>query len=153
MFIGHFAVGLASKRVAPKASLGVLIAAPLLLDLLWPFFLLAGWEKVRIDAGNTAFTPLDFISYPYSHSLAMAIVWAALFGLCYWTVTRYPAGAITIGLGVVSHWVLMPFRIGPICPCLLVVLRGLALDYGTPIFPPYTAVLLPAEGPNAPSSP
>ena len=61
--------------------------------------------EVRIDAGNTAFTPLDFISYPYSHSLAMAIVWAALFGLCYWTVTRYLAGAMVVGFGVVSHWV------------------------------------------------
>jgi membrane-bound metal-dependent hydrolase YbcI (DUF457 family) len=105
MFIGHFAVGLASKQVAPTASLGVLIAAPLLLDLMWPFLLLADWEKVRIDVGNTAFTPLEFISYPYSHSLAMAIVWAALVGLGYWTVTRYPTGAMMIGLGVVSHWV------------------------------------------------
>jgi hypothetical protein len=70
MFIGHFAVGFASKRLAPRASLGLLLAAPLLPDLLWPIFLFAGWEQVRIDPGNTAFTPLDFVSYPYSHSLA-----------------------------------------------------------------------------------
>lgn len=42
MFPGHFAVGFAAKRFAPRASLGALIAAPLLLDLLWPLFLLAG---------------------------------------------------------------------------------------------------------------
>jgi membrane-bound metal-dependent hydrolase YbcI (DUF457 family) len=106
MFIGHFAVGFASKRAAPKASLGVLMAAPLLLDLLWPLFLLAGLEKVRIDPGNTAFTPLDFVSYPYSHSLVMAAAWGVLFGFVYWTVTRYAAGAIVICLGVISHWVL-----------------------------------------------
>jgi hypothetical protein len=46
-----------------------LIAAPNLLDLLWPIFLLLGWEEVRIDPGNTPFTPLDFVSYPYSHGL------------------------------------------------------------------------------------
>lgn len=33
MFIGHFAVGFASQRVAPKTSLGTLMIAPLLLDI------------------------------------------------------------------------------------------------------------------------
>jgi membrane-bound metal-dependent hydrolase YbcI (DUF457 family) len=61
---------------------------------------------VRIDPGNTAFTPLDFVSYPYSHSLAMAAVWAVLFGSVYWAITRYSAGAITVMVGVISHWVL-----------------------------------------------
>jgi membrane-bound metal-dependent hydrolase YbcI (DUF457 family) len=106
MFIGHFAVGFASKRVAPAASLGVLMAAPMTLDLLWPGFLLAGWKQVRIDPGNTAFTPLDFVSYPYSHSLAMAALWGVLFGAVYWGVTHYVAGAVTVTAGVISHWVL-----------------------------------------------
>jgi len=106
MFIGHIAVGFASKRVAPKASLGALMAAPLALDLLWPMFLLTGWEQVRIDPGNTAFTPLDFVSYPYTHSLAMSVVWAALFALIYWAVTRYLTGTLVIAAGVVSHWIL-----------------------------------------------
>jgi hypothetical protein len=48
MFIGHFAVGFAARKFAPQASLGALLAAPLLLDLLWPIFLLIGWEQVRI---------------------------------------------------------------------------------------------------------
>ena len=43
MFIGHFAVGLASKKFAPRANMAVLIAAPLFLDMLWPVFLLLGW--------------------------------------------------------------------------------------------------------------
>ncbi len=106
MFIGHFAVGFASKRMAPRASLGVLIAAPLLLDLLWPIFLLLGWESVRIDPGNTAFTPLVFDSYPISHSLVTSIGWALLFALSYWSLTRDRRAAWVIGLGVASHWVL-----------------------------------------------
>jgi len=106
MFIGHMAVGFASKRLAPRASMGVLMAAPMALDLLWPLFLLAGWEQVRIDPGNTAFTPLDFVSYPYSHSLAMSALWGVLFGLLYWSGTRYVAGAVVTGFGVVSHWIL-----------------------------------------------
>jgi len=106
MFIGHFAVGFASKRIAPQSSLGVLMAAPVALDLLWPIFLTLGWETVRIDPGNTAFTPLDFVSYPYSHSLLMAALWGVIFGGFYWAVTRYSTGAVVIGLGVLSHWIL-----------------------------------------------
>jgi membrane-bound metal-dependent hydrolase YbcI (DUF457 family) len=82
------------------------MAAPNLLDLLWPIFLLLGWEQVRIEPGNTAFTPLDFVSYPISHSLLTACGWGALFALLYWARTRYTRGAVVIGLSVVSHWVL-----------------------------------------------
>jgi hypothetical protein len=33
MFLGHFAVGFASKRIAPRASLGMLLAARVALPL------------------------------------------------------------------------------------------------------------------------
>lgn len=106
MFIGHFAVGFAAKRFAPRSSEAVLLAAPLLADILWPVFLLLGWEQVRIDPGNTRFTPFDFVSYPWSHSLLMLCVWATAFGAIYYGITRYWPGAIAIWIGVVSHWVL-----------------------------------------------
>lgn len=106
MFIGHYAVGFASKRFAPQTSLGTLIAAALLLDLLWPVFVLPGWEEVRIEPGNTAFTPLNFVSYPISHSLVAAIAWATLFAVLYYAVARYKRGSVVVWLGVVSHWVL-----------------------------------------------
>ncbi|MGE5647710.1 MAG: metal-dependent hydrolase [Acidobacteriota bacterium] len=106
MFIGHIAVGLAAKRLAPRTSLGLLIAAPLALDLLWPVFVLAGWERVRIEPGNTAFAPLAFDHYPWSHSLAMSAVWGAALALAYWSWRRYRAGAVVLGLAVLSHWAL-----------------------------------------------
>lgn len=83
MFIGHFAVGFASKKFAPGTSLAVLLAAPLFCDLLWPFFLLLGWEHVRIAEGDTRFTPLDLYDYPWSHSLLMTGAWATAFALIY----------------------------------------------------------------------
>ena len=64
MFIGHFAVGFAAKRVAPRLSLAALFAAAQLADVMWPVLVGLGIEQVRIDPGNTAFTPLDFVSYP-----------------------------------------------------------------------------------------
>jgi membrane-bound metal-dependent hydrolase YbcI (DUF457 family) len=36
----------------------------------------------------------------------MALVWSVLLALLYWLITRYKTGAIVIGAGVFSHWVL-----------------------------------------------
>lgn len=106
MFIGHYAVGLASKKVAPRASLGVLIAAPILLDLLWPVFLLTGLERVAITPNPNPFLRLEFISYPVSHGLVAVVGWATLFAALYFGIVRYALGAIVIWIGVVSHWLL-----------------------------------------------
>lgn len=74
MFAGHFGVGFAAKRFAPSVGLGVLFLAAQLIDLLWPTFLLLGWERVAIAPGVTAVTPLDFQHYPYSHSLPATLL-------------------------------------------------------------------------------
>jgi len=106
MFIGHIAVGLAAKRVAPRTSLGTLAVAVEFSDLLWPIFLLLGWEQVRIAPRITVVTPLDFVSYPISHSLLADIGWASLFVGLYLIVKRYPKGAFVIWGCVMSHWIL-----------------------------------------------
>jgi membrane-bound metal-dependent hydrolase YbcI (DUF457 family) len=106
MFLGHFAVGLAAKRAVPRVSLGLLLAAPLLLDLLWPVFLLLGIESVRIDPGNTAVTPLDLHDYPYSHSLVMALVWSLGFGAAIGHFYQSVRVALVGGALVFSHWLL-----------------------------------------------
>lgn len=104
MFIGHFAVSLAAKRAAPRLSLGVLFAAGLLADVLWPVLVALGVERVAILPGATVMTPLDFISYPYSHSLALLTVWGVLFGLAVRHKDR--RAFIVVSALVVSHWVL-----------------------------------------------
>jgi hypothetical protein len=106
MFIGHFAVGFASRRLAPQSSLVALLVAPLLADVLWPVFVLFGWEHVRIDPGATRFSPLDLYDYPLSHGLLPLVVWATLFAAIYWGFTRYLAGAAVTWFGVLSHWLL-----------------------------------------------
>ena len=106
MFIGHFAVGFASKRWAPRTSLATLLLAPLLADVLWPVLVLAGVEKVRIVPGFTAMNALALDDFPWSHSLLMDLVWAALLGAL---VARGAGGrraGVVVGIGVVSHWVL-----------------------------------------------
>lgn len=106
MFIGHFALGFALKRAAPKTNLGWLIASVEFLDLVWPILVLLGIERVVVEPGNTAFTPLNFVSYPYSHSLAAAVIWSILFGGVYYAVSKYKTGAVVVAIGVLSHWVL-----------------------------------------------
>jgi len=105
MFLGHIAVGFAGKRVAPRTSLGALLLAPLFLDALWPIFLALGWERARVAPGITVVTPLDFQDYPWSHSLAMAVVWATLFGLAYRALRGSTRAAVWLAIAVVSHWV------------------------------------------------
>ena len=106
MFIGHAAVAFAAKRAAPRAPLTLLTVAAYCADLLWPIFLLLGWETVRIAPGITVMTPLDFVSYPISHSLVMLIVWGVVLGLITRAVTHDGRAAWWVGLLVVSHWVL-----------------------------------------------
>ena len=106
MFIGHFAIGFGAKKLAPRSSLAVLLAAPLFSDILWPLFLLLGWEHVRIHPGDTKFTPLDLWDYPWSHSLLMTVIWATVFAVIYWSLSRYRAGTIAVWMGVLSHWIL-----------------------------------------------
>jgi hypothetical protein len=106
MFLGHYGVAFAAKRVAPRTSLGALTFAAQFLDELWPILLLVGVEQVRIVPGLMAANPLDFVYYPYSHSLLMAIVWGILIGGAYFLMRRYGRGGWIMGLLVVSHWVL-----------------------------------------------
>lgn len=79
MFIGHFALALGAKRAAPQLSLGTLVAACQLADLVWPVLVLLGMESFEIHPGITAVTPLDFTRYPYSHSLVALALWALAF--------------------------------------------------------------------------
>ena len=106
MFLGHFAIGFAAKRYAPRAPLGTLFLAAQFIDLLWPLLVLAGIERVRIAPGITVVTPLDFEHYPWSHSLLMVLVWGVLFAAVYFLIRRDRRASLVLGLAVVSHWVL-----------------------------------------------
>jgi hypothetical protein len=105
MLLGHFAVGLAAKRAAPRASLGALFLACQFLDVLWPILILTGVEHFRLVNGITASNPLDLYDMPWSHSALMSGAWSVLFAGVYFAISREGRAAVVLGAVVFSHWV------------------------------------------------
>jgi hypothetical protein len=106
MFLGHFGVGFGAKAAAPKVSLGSLFLAAQFIDLIWPTLLMLGIERVNIRTDGNQYPPLDFVYYPYSHSLLAVMIWALLFASVYYLIRRSRTGALVLGLAVISHWLL-----------------------------------------------
>jgi membrane-bound metal-dependent hydrolase YbcI (DUF457 family) len=106
MLVGHIAVGLAAKRITPRVSLGTLVLAVLLPDLLWCIFLLAGIEHVEIRSGRGAVNYLTLSDIAFSHSLLMDAVWGGLFAAAYYLARHYARGAWMLFAAVMSHWLL-----------------------------------------------
>jgi hypothetical protein len=119
MFLGHFALALAAKKVAPRASLGMVVLSAQFADCLWPVLLLLGIEQVRIVPGITRVTALDFISYPISHGLLMQLVWGLLLGMIYFYWRCDSRTAMVVGALLPTHWLLDYFSHPPDMPLWL----------------------------------
>jgi hypothetical protein len=94
MYPGHFATALVMRRAAPRAPLLGLLVGVGLLDLLFGLFVMAG-----LEGGND-----QRLIYPWSHSAAMALLWATAYAACFarrgWRVSAWMFAAVA------SHWVL-----------------------------------------------
>jgi hypothetical protein len=111
MFLGHYGVALAAKRVEPKVSLGTLFVATQLVDLLWGVFLVLGWEHVRILPDDNPLLTLQFYDYPITHSLVGSLGWALVAAALYYSwptrdTTRHWQASALVGATAASHWLL-----------------------------------------------
>ena len=106
MFVGHYAVGFAAKRIQPRLSLLTLLTAAMLADILYSIFLIAGIEHVAISPGITRVNALDLYDFPISHSLLTDVIWAALFAGIFFLCSRSARAAWIIAAAVLSHWLL-----------------------------------------------
>lgn len=106
MLVGHFAVGLAAIRVEPTVSIGTLVLASMMADLLWCIFLIIGIEHVQFKPGIGAANYFSASDIVMSHSLLMDGVWAGLLAAAYFLKRRNPRGAWVIFGVVLSHWLL-----------------------------------------------
>jgi hypothetical protein len=105
MFVGHIGAGLASKRLAPSVSLGVLLLAAMLLDALLWIFVLLGLEQVHVPENFGDVHYLTF-TFPYSHGLVASLSWSATaFAVARAGGWSARAGLV-IGATVFSHFLL-----------------------------------------------
>lgn len=102
MYAGHFAVGLALKARAPRTPTWAILLGTGFLDVLFGIFVLLGIERATITPGHAPGFTLDFIDW--SHSLAMALVWAVLFAAAFWR--RGGTIPVVLGFAVFSHFLL-----------------------------------------------
>ncbi len=111
MFIGHYGVALAAKKVDKNIPLGLLFFATQFVDILFFLLVLFGIEKISIIPGITAVNPFDFSYYPYSHSLVASLLWAGLFFVVLKirfskTNSRNNRIALVVAATVLSHFFL-----------------------------------------------
>jgi hypothetical protein len=106
VFVGHLAAALGARVMEPRVSLGLAVAAAFALDLAWPLLLFLGLEAVQVQPGDTAFTQLNFESYPWSHSLALVVVWSMAAGVVARTALHSSRAGVFVGALVLSHWLL-----------------------------------------------
>ncbi len=111
MFIGHYGVALAAKKVDKNIPLGLLFFATQFVDILFFLLILTGIERMTIVPGITASNPLDFTYYPYSHSLTASLLWAGLFFVVFKIIpsksgSRNNRSALVIAAIVLSHFFL-----------------------------------------------
>jgi hypothetical protein len=104
MLVGHFAISLLGKRIEPKLSVGTLMFAAMLPDVLWCLFLIGGLEQIRVNSGSTF--KLEAVEIAYSHSLLTGVVWGGLLALFYFGRFSNKRGAWLLLGAVLSHWLL-----------------------------------------------
>ena len=82
--------------------------------------MLLGIETLSIEPGITVMTPLDFSSYPYSHSLVALLLWGCIFAALYMLLSHSGSkAAVVIAALVFSHWVLDALSHRPDMPITL----------------------------------
>jgi hypothetical protein len=102
MYAGHLASALAMKAKEPRAPTWALVLGVGMLDVLFGIFVSLGIEKASLTPGVAPGFRLDFIDW--SHSFAMSLVWALVFGALF--LRRGTVVAVWCGLAVFSHFVL-----------------------------------------------
>src|SRR5437660_3042529 len=146
MFVGHYGISFAAKRLDKTIPLWVLFLAVQLLDVGWGILVPLGVEKVRIVPGITASNPLDLYYMPFTHSLVAALLWslgayAACRSLRAFGASR--RAALLVAAAVFSHWLLDVIAHRPDLPLYDNALKpGLGLcNYSAPPFLLEVAVL------------
>jgi hypothetical protein len=102
MYAGHFASALAIRAREARVSVWPLVLGVGFLDVLFGIFVPLGIERITRVPGQGPGFRFDYIDW--SHSLAMSLVWALVFGALFWRRSRVLAAWAAVA--VFSHFVL-----------------------------------------------
>ena len=109
MFVGHYGVALAARGAEKRLPLWLYFLAVQWVDVVWTVLIYFGVERVSIVPGVNPSGPLVFDYYPYTHSLAAGLCWAAIaFMACRLYMKRQGSLRVPafLALAVLSHWFL-----------------------------------------------
>jgi hypothetical protein len=108
MFVGHYGVSFAARRMRARLPLWVWFIAVQWLDIVWSVLVLLGIEKLRIVPGFTEANALDLYYMPYTHGLPGSIVLSVILGAVVALFTRgnRVATVLIVAAASFSHWVL-----------------------------------------------
>lgn len=105
MYIGHFAIAYILIRFFPGIPPLVPLIGVSFPDILWPMFILLGFEKAEINPDSPLQKYIKFTSYPYSHSLVISFIISGSMGLILAYGISPTAGVLFI-IASTSHWFL-----------------------------------------------
>jgi hypothetical protein len=111
MYFGHYGVGLTFKKFNKRLSIGWLFLAVQFVDILAMVLFLLGIERANVVPGFAASSSIEYVYFPFSHSLVAFLVWTAVFYVIFRLVRVKPdlkksRVAVVMALGVLSHFVL-----------------------------------------------
>jgi len=138
MLVGHSAIALAGKRLEPRLSLGILMAAAFLADLLGIVLVLLGVEHWTFNLGGAGVNAVDLDSIAWSHGLVPDVLWAGLLSGGYFLWRRHVRGAWVLFAAVLSHWILDFVSHKPDMP----IAPGMSGRYGLGLWTSLPATLL-----------
>ncbi len=105
MYIGHFAVAFLLMVLFPGVLPLVILFGVAFPDLLWPVLVIAGIETVKIRPDSPLQKDIEFVRYPFSHSLVLGAAVASAIGLVLGLALGALTGLLFVGASA-SHWLL-----------------------------------------------
>jgi hypothetical protein len=106
MYIGHFVVAEALLKADPSVPALPVLVGVAYPDLLWPFLIYAGKEKLDVDPQTPLQKTIKFISYPYSHSLVRSGLLTLIPAVGLALIFQRPVVGLFFFIAAMSHWLL-----------------------------------------------
>jgi hypothetical protein len=107
MFVGHYGVAFAARRLDRDVPLWLWFVAVQWMDVVWSILVLLGIERLRIVPGFTEANALDLYYMPYTHGLPGSIVLSCVLGALV-ALSRRRNRAMTfllVAAASFSHWI------------------------------------------------